>query len=200
MTLHNKNAYPKVCLQLLETLERYLPANLTYHNVAHTIDVANVCDTYIQYYKIDPPIAKLIRIAAISHDLGYIISPDDHEEKGIKLAAQYLSGKLLPQEIQIVNGLIRATKIPQQPNNFYEKIIADADLDYLGREDYDDLSQNLYKEFIVYNTVDTEEKWLDLQITFLEQHTFHTTFALEQRQPIKNLKLLLLKEKRNKLC
>lgn len=195
MILQNRKAYPKLCLQLLDTLENYLPKYLSYHSVSHTIDVANVCDTYITFYEIDNFHAKLLRIAAIGHDFGYIISPENHEERGIKILSQLLPSILEPNEIGIVNGMIRATKVPQQPNTFYEQIIADADLDYLGRADYDTLSQFLYNEFKYFDIVGNQLEWLDLQITFLENHTFHTLFAKEFREPTKHQKLLLLKEK-----
>ncbi|TLP80265.1 HD domain-containing protein [Maribacter sp. ACAM166] len=197
MTLHNRKAYPELCLQLLDTLDRCLPPHLSYHCVSHTIDVANVCNKYITYYDIDSAHSKLIRIAAIGHDLGYIISPVNHEERGIKTLSQLLPSILEPKEISIINGLIRATKITQQPKTFYEKIIKDADLDYLGRDDYDTLSQNLFKEFQYYNIENNQEKWLDLQINFLENHKFYTSFAQEFREPLKHQKLEFLKEKRN---
>ena len=196
MNLHNKKAYPELCLQLLETLAVNLPDHLTYHSLSHTIDVANVCEAYINHYKIDEAHAKLIRIAAIGHDFGYIISPVDHEERSIQTLSQLLPEILDSHEIALVNGMIRATKVPQQPKNFYDEIVADADLDYLGRTDYDKLSGNLLKEFEYYHIVSTQEDWFDLQIKFLENHQFHTSFAQEFRKPLKLQKLKELKEKR----
>ena len=38
--------------------------------------------------------------------------------------------------IKIVKGLINATRVSQNPKNHLEKILCDADLDYLGRSDY----------------------------------------------------------------
>ena len=40
----------------------------------------------------------------------------------------------------LFSQLILATKVPQKPKNKLEKIICDADLDYLGREDFDNIS------------------------------------------------------------
>ena len=199
MNLHNKNAYPELCLRLLATLEGSLPAHLSYHSLSHTIDVANVCDAYIKYYKIDEPHAKLIRIAAIGHDFGYIISPVDHEERSIKALSQVLPEILNKEEIDLVNGMIRATKVPQVTENLYEEIVADADLDYLGRTDYDVLSEGLYREFQYYKVVNNQKEWLDLQIKFLKNHKFHTPFAQEHRKPLKLQKLMELKVKREAL-
>ena len=154
---------------------------------------------YIERYAIDDKHAKLIRIAAVGHDFGYIISPKEHEERSIKTLSQLLTSILEPEEILLVNGMIRATKVPQEPKNLYEEIIADADLDYLGRPDYDVLSERLYKEFQYYKIVNSNEEWLDLQIKFLQNHKFHTPFAQEHRKPLKLQKLKELKEKREAL-
>lgn len=194
MVLSNKKAYSEICLRILKDLEENLPAHLTYHSLEHTIDVANVINHYIELLKIDEGMAKLLRIAAVSHDYGYIVSPINHEERSIIAIEPYLKNVLSNDEINIVNGLIRATKVPQQPKTKYEEIIADADLDYLGREDYDVLSNKLYQEFIYFDFVSDYKEWLNLQIKFLEKHKYHTHFAKTHRQGLKAKKLKELKD------
>lgn len=193
MVLNNKEKYPEICHRILKDLEENLPAHLTYHSLDHTIDVANVCNHFIEHFKIDKPMAKLIRIAAISHDYGYIVSPINHEERSIIAIEPYLKDILTTEEINIVNGLIRATKVPQQPKTIYEEIIADADLDYLGREDYDKLSNKLYEEFIYFDFVSDPKEWLNLQIKFLEKHRYHTKYSQKHREGRKSQKLKELK-------
>ena len=191
MTLDNKKTYPDICFKILDELKEKLAPSLSYHSYGHIIDVANVCDRYIRIYSIDDSIAKLIRIAAISHDFGYTVSSIDHEELSITLIEPMLRPILKNEEIALVNGMIRATKVPQKPKTFYDKILADADLDYLGRNDYDDLSENLHQELLHFGVIKTKQEWLDLQINFLEKHTYHTLYAKWNRR---NLKLKKLKE------
>ncbi len=191
MTLDNKKTYPEICFQILDELKEKLAPSLRYHSYGHIIDVANVCNKYIRTYRIDDPIAKLIRIAAVSHDFGYTVSSIDHEERSITLIEPMLKPILTKEEIAVVNGMIRATKVPQQPKTFYDKILADADLDYLGRNDYDKLSENLNQELLHFGVIKTEREWLDLQINFLENHAYHTLYAKWNRR---NLKLRKLKE------
>ncbi|MGA9240175.1 MAG: HD domain-containing protein, partial [Robiginitalea sp.] len=83
MELENKKAYPKVCHQILDELSEKLPDYLHYHRLNHTIDVANVCNFYIDYYLLSKRVANLIRIAAVVHDYGYIFDPKEHEERSI---------------------------------------------------------------------------------------------------------------------
>ena len=189
MTLNNKETYPDICFHILDELKAKLAPHLKYHSYNHIIDVANVCDNYIRTYRIDDEMAKLIRIAAISHDFGYTISPTDHEEQSIKLIEPMLRPILTKEEITLISGMIRATKIPQAPKTFYDKILADADLDYLGRKDYDKLSENLHQEFLHFGVVKTQKEWVDLQIKFLKSHTYHTLSAKWNREQLKSRKL-----------
>jgi predicted metal-dependent HD superfamily phosphohydrolase len=196
MVLLNKNAYPKFCLQLLSDIREKWPPHLTYHTLDHIVDVANVCDDYIRHYRIDKEDAKLIRIAAIGHDLGYMTSPENHEEQSIIALSRFLEKKLNEQQIEKVNGLIRATKVPQKPIDLHQEILADADLDYLGRDDYALLSEKLYQEFLHYGVLKNRADWLEVQIDFLENHSYHTSYANENRTETKLKNLQELKQKR----
>ncbi|MDA0973125.1 MAG: hypothetical protein O2867_05255 [Bacteroidetes bacterium] len=39
-----------------------------------------------------------------------------------------------------------ATKVPQEPKDHLARILCDADLDYLGGDDYDEIAGGLYQE------------------------------------------------------
>jgi len=196
MVLHNKSAYPQVCFDLLAYMENKWQEYLTYHTISHIIDVANVCENYIAHYDLDQTNAKLIRVAAISHDIGYLSSPKDHEEVGILEIKPFLEPLFDSHQLERINGMIRATRVPQNPTNLYEEILADADLDYLGRSDYDTLSKGLYKEFRHFKMISNELDWLDVQIDFFKNHSYHTSFAKATRSESKNKKLKELKHKR----
>ncbi|NNL02234.1 MAG: HD domain-containing protein [Eudoraea sp.] len=196
MILRNKNSYPKICFEIIEQLREKLPNYLSYHSIDHIIDVANVCDNYIAYYNIPVEIANLLRIAAICHDYGFTESTLDHEERGIVALQGLLTPILKKEEVETINGMIRATKVPQEPKTFYEEILADADLDYLGRKDYDEISAKLFKEYMHLGVVSNKIEWLDLQISFLENHKFHTDFAKKNREKLKSKKIKELKSLR----
>lgn len=197
MLLQNKYSYPSICYDLLTRLSDQLPGYLSYHCLDHTIDVANTSHLYIEHYKIDKQEADLIKIAAVAHDLGYIESPKEHEEKSIAILSEIISDYDYSQEqVDLINGMIRATKIPQKPENLLEQIIADSDLDYLGRNDYDDWSDRLYHEFLHFEIISNEIEWLDAQINFLKNHKFHTQWAIDHRVHNKCERLEELKVKR----
>ena len=193
MKLQNSSAYPEICHKILKDLKEKLADHLTYHRYEHTVDVANVCNHYIDYYMIADHIAELIRIAAVAHDYGYIFSPKDHEERSI-VEVRPLLKDYNETQIGLIEGMIRATKVPQRPKNLYEEIIADADLDYLGRDDYDQLSGGLYKEFLHFGVVKNDIDWLEIQIKFLENHKFHTDWAKMHRADSKQRVLQRLRD------
>jgi len=98
------------------------------------------------------------------------------------------------QTIKTVQKLIMATKTPQMPETKLERIICDSDLDYLGRNDYPEISNKLYKELKAFKLVDSKESWLKQQIAFLQNHQYHTTFAKKNREPVKQKRILELQK------
>jgi uncharacterized surface anchored protein len=86
-----------------------------------------------------------------------------------------------------------ATKIPQSPKNRYEEIICDADLDYLGREDYVENSDKLLQE-IELNKKLNELEWLTIQDKFLRAHHYFTARSIESREMNKQERLKMIQE------
>lgn len=186
--------YLKLRKHVLDELREKLPQYLAYHGINHTLDVLNVCEQYIRREKLDERDRYLLRIGAIVHDMGFLIGPTNHEAVGAEMASKLMKELRMSQDvIDEVKGLVMATKIPQTPLNDLQKIICDADLDYLGRDDYPIISVKLFAELKHMNVISTEEQWKNLQINFLTAHKFHTSFARKNREPKKQywLKKLL---------
>ena len=186
--------YEKLKERILKVLDEQLPGELAYHGTHHTEDVLEVCDAYIERESVDEKEATLLRAGVLFHDFGFTRSFDNHEENGALLAERILPDFGFEKEdIQIVKGLIMSTKIPQQPRTKLEKIICDADLDYLGRDDYYPISNSLFEELKALGRIQTEAQWKALQVRFLEAHKYHTDFAIEYRQPEKENRIKELK-------
>jgi uncharacterized protein len=178
--------YLKLRKQVLDKLRGNLPQYLAYHGMNHTLDVLNVCEQYIRREKLGERDRYLLRIGAIVHDMGFLIGPTNHEAVGAQMAEEMMQKLGMKQDdINEVKGLVMATKIPQTPQNELQKIICDADLDYLGRDDYPTISVKLFAELKHMNIISTEEQWKNLQINFLTAHRFQTTFAQKNREPKK---------------
>ncbi|MEB2780327.1 HD domain-containing protein [Algoriphagus sp. C2-6-M1] len=174
--------------QVLSNLEANLPKSLTYHALDHTMDVLNVCNQYIKREKLSEKERYLLRTGAIVHDMGFLKGPANHEEVGAAMAEVILKDLgVMSEDIEKVKGLVMATKIPQNPQNHLQRIICDADLDYLGRQDYPEISQRLFVELKNMNVITTAQQWKDLQINFLKAHHYHTPFAIKNREPQKQI-------------
>lgn len=128
----------------------------------------------------------MLKIGATVHDMGFLKSPVNHEETGANMGETLMRHLGMSQKrIDVMRGLVMATKIPQSPKTELERIICDADLDYLGRDDYPEISQKLFDELKFMGILTTELEWKNLQINFLKSHSFNTPFAIKNREPKK---------------
>jgi uncharacterized protein len=180
---------------IVHRLSTGLDQRLTYHNLAHTIDVLEqstaICREEIL---VDPRQLLLVRIAALYHDTGFLYTYEDHEEKSCEIAMEDLMDTdLTKEEKEKIRGMIMATKIPQSPTNLMEEIICDADLDYLGRDNFQPISNHLKIEFLEYGIIKNECDWDPLQIAFFEKHHYFTERSKKLRHPIKMEHLAILK-------
>lgn len=179
----------------LDLLKTKLSKDLYYHSINHTLDVLRIANKYIRLQQIDTHNAKILRIAVLLHDIGFVISNIDHEAKSVIIANQMMTDLGFERDIiRKVERLILATRIPQSPKNRLENIICDSDLDYLGRKDFYKIGNLLFKELKAHKIISTKDEWNHLQIKFLEAHKYHTVFAKKYRQPEKEKRIKELKQ------
>jgi HD superfamily phosphodiesterase len=175
---------------VINLLKENLPGNYYYHNFKHTLYVIETALAIGRHEKCTPEELDLIELAALWHDTGYIKTYKNHEEESCILAREYLPGYgISAEDIEIICGMIMATQIPQSPENKLEEILADADLEYLGTEDFEHTAGDLYRELQFLNPELTEEKWNKTQISFIGKHHFFTGFCKENREQTKQVYL-----------
>lgn len=197
MNLKNKKLeFKKVQDFIIGKLEKELPENLHYHNLKHVKDVYNAVLRYIGEYRIEGEEATMLKTAALFHDAGFIVRAKGHEEISCSYAAEFLpSFGYSDAQVEMICGMIMATKIPQTPKNKLEQILADADLDYLGRDDFFTISDRLFQELETAGTITNEDQWNKIQVDFFESHHYFTDVAQQARNAKKAQNLLLIKEK-----
>lgn len=168
-------------------LNNGLSALLTYHNIAHTKDVIAQCNAIALAEGItDEQTLMELHIAAIYHDAGFLFTYNGHEEKGCEMARKELPAFGIEKPaIENICTLIMATKMPQSPETLLQKIICDADLDYLGREDFFVISKCLCKEVLAYKIADSKTEWEQRQVLFLQSHSYFTKSSRARRTPVK---------------
>ena len=177
-------------------LSKKLAKNLYYHGPHHTKDVLNAVVKIAFNEKVSPEDFMLLRAAVLFHDSGYIDKYLDNETIGADYAREILPkyGFNLSQVIKVCD-LIMATRVPQKPNSHLERIICDADLDYLGREDFISISSNFYEELKEYKMVKNKKEWDQIQIKFFKSHHFFSEYSINNRSSLKKKNLEFIKDR-----
>lgn len=184
------------CQLILNKLKNELPANLFYHSIDHTLDVYHCAESIAKEERISDSDLKLLLIAAIYHDAGYLEQNHNHEQISCEIARKYLPQFNYSQEnIDLICGIIMATKIPQRPKNHLEKIICDADLNYLGRTDFFDIGENLYREMFAFGYIKNKVEWNRIQLDFMRQHHYFTTTVIKHNYSQKEKNIAIVQSK-----
>lgn len=179
---------------ITDKLRQELSPKLYYHSVDHTKRVVKNVAVFGTYHDISPKDMKLLKIAALFHDSGFIYTIENHEEASCEIAREFLlKFNMTENDILKVCGMIMATKIPQTPINLLEKIIADADLEYLGTDDFEKIGGYLFQELKEINPNLTFAKWNEIQINFIEKHLYFTEYGQKYLSRTKKKHLMELK-------
>jgi uncharacterized protein len=167
----------------LERLERELPPNLFYHSVEHTRDEVMPAVTRLAALEgVDGESQALLRTAAVYHDIGFLAQYVDNEPIAVRITGETLPRfGYTPAQLRLIDGLILATRLPQTPRTLLQEIIADADLDVLGRETFFERSLALRAEMAAYGTAMPETHWYARQLEFLQSHRYFTAAARKLR-------------------
>lgn len=171
-------------------IEQGLPHFVIYHGIDHTHDVHAAVIRLAELENLDEYNTTLVRAAALLHDSGITVKFEEHEEISAEIAAN-----CLPQfgfnnsEILQITSMILATKLPQVANTINERILCDADLDYLGRIDFFVIGQKLRLEWELIGNKISLFEWYRLQMEFLKNHRYFTKSARFLRNERKNLNL-----------
>lgn len=169
---------------VLGRLTEELSPDLTYHSLTHTRDdVLPAARRLGQLSGINGETLLLLETAALYHDTGFLRQYHDHETASIAIARETLPDfGYTPAQIELIVGLIAATRMPQQPRTPLQQLMCDADLDLLGREDFMRLNRELLKEVRLYSGRDiAEHEWLTEQLQFLQSHHFFSPAAIASR-------------------
>ncbi len=171
---------------VIEKLRKELSPLLYYHSIEHTLDVLDAAGRLAAMENVNGHELMLLKTGALFHDLGFCETYDGHENASIKIAREVLPGyEYSEEDIQIVEGLIKCTEIPQTPKNHLEMIMADADLDYLGRDDIFFTGQKLQYEWKLRGKISTIREWHEVQLRFIKNHRYFTASATKLREEAK---------------
>lgn len=178
-------------LEAARALLAALPPELVYHDAEHTLgSVLPAAERYAAAEGLDDVTRSLVSIAAAFHDTGMLDAYGGHEE----ISARFAESAMRPlgfadEEVARVRGMILATRLPQTPRDPAERVLADADLDILGRPDFLDVNRRLRDELARKGTRVADVEWYLQQADFLRHHRYFTASARAHRDAGKRANL-----------
>src|ERR1017187_2697165 len=178
--------FEKLHKLVIDKLEKELPPNLFYHSARHTLDVLNATEGICRMENTTEDETLLLRTAALFHDTGFLRRYLDNEPIGAEIAAEMLPDYgYNSDQIETIKRLILSTALPRNPKDHLEKIICDADMDYLGSDDYFSMSQKLKLEWGYHWKKFSLTEWYAMEYQFLESHVFFTDSVFRLREKTK---------------
>ncbi len=166
-----------------------LSSKYPYHNYRHAIDVLEATSVISTMENCTSYEKFLLKTAALLHDTLFIPGDKENERISVRVAESTLTKiGYNEREVQKIKDLINSTKMPQKPKTHLEKILCDADLDNLGREDFFEKGEGIRKEL----GVEKNKQWYKNQLNFLKGHKYHTESAqkLRNKGKIRNIAYL----------
>lgn len=180
----------------LESAPKY-----AYHNFDHTQMVVRDALWIGKGSELKQEQLLVVELAAWFHDTGFSRTYVAHEEEGAVLAKAFLSmhgvnGNLADD----VADCIRATRMPQRPDGIVQQVLCDADLAYLGSNQFFDVSDKLLIEWQEHKQNDLDENEFSMvSEEFLLNHIYFTSFARTFLDSGKERNLRLLTTRNNSL-
>jgi predicted metal-dependent HD superfamily phosphohydrolase len=178
-----------------------LPVGIKFHDANHTLHpikgVVAVANRIAISENISEHDKELLIAAAYFHDTGYIREYDKNEPIAARMAGRIL--KLIGyelNEIEKVQMMILSTDLDREPKTHVEKILCDADLDNLGREDFFKLDGKLRDGRRARGLdVSDNAKWYRGTLEVLNKHKYYTESQKKLREEgkQKNIQQLLKK-------
>ena len=162
-----------------------LPECFTYHNWEHTLAVYGAVREFAAYSGIVGDRLTELEAAALLHDTGYFSGRVEGHEK----CSSEFAARLLPEfgmtaaATERVRRLIEATVFPCHPRTPWEEILCDADIEYLGRDCYEENAGKFRRELANIGREFSEEEWRDFQDGFLSRITFFSSAGRALRLP-----------------
>ena len=179
-----------------------LDSSFVYHNIAHTQRVVAKAKELSEELELSDKEKEHVLLAAWFHDTGFTKTIAGHEKESVKIATDFLTSQSASEEtIKRISEIILATQMDYKPKNNLEGLIRDADCAHVSSKNYEDYSSLLRKEWeLTLDKKVSKSEWLQENISFMTNHTFHSALAARkwENRKGKNLANLLLNQNKIK--
>ena len=174
---------------------QYQTAILLYHNLDHTQTVVERTQEIAPNYCLNEEDEFTLLAAAWFHDTGQLFADAEHHEvRSVSVMRDYLEKKGTEIKIiDLIEGCILATKVPQAPKSLLEEIICDADIYNLGIDDFFRTDKLLKRETELRNNILLDDwEWDKKTLDLLENHKYFTLYCQDtlEKGRQKNIEML----------
>ncbi|WP_236668640.1 Pycsar system effector family protein [Hymenobacter rubidus] len=155
---------------------------LTYHSIGHTEAVVKECRALAPAADLSPDDTELLLLAAWFHDAGYLDVYEGHEFRSMERAGAWLAEHgMAAGRVQLVKDMIKATHRDETPETELQKLLVDADMSNLARDDFRSRAEMLRTEWeLVLGKTYSNPEWAELQLNFMLGHKYHSAAGKER--------------------
>ena len=191
----------ETALYVEEYMKVHLPENIVFHNYNRTSKIARICDTLSIQSDLNGNEKILLHLAALFIDIGYCDDPKKSASASARHARNYFMQKGMDAgTIKTITESIEAIGYPQQPVSLVAQYLCDADMYYLGSNNYPLDTELLRKEISLVDKVNFSDlDWIKRQLQVLENHTYFTSEARQLFKKRKKNNILLLQNQLNRI-
>jgi hypothetical protein len=151
--------------------------NLYFHNSAFVKSIANHVELLSTSEKLPEEDYIILKLSTIFLFTGFITDYEKPVEASIRLASELLPKYGFSQsDIALAARLIR-NSFNEIQETLSDRILHDARYDYLGRVDYQKLTEKLLRERTEYGKHTDSKTWIQTQKKLLHDHDFLTKTA-----------------------
>lgn len=158
--------------------------SLYYHKYSHSLEVMKRAMYLGEKENLSDEDIDILGFAWLFHDTWFVIQYDQNEEIGARIARNYLQiNWITTGKIETIQRLILATK-PEYttPEDILEKIIKDADLDNLWRNDFFEKKDKLKHEIESIKKIKIiEPEWNHASLILMKEYNYYTKTQQRER-------------------
>ncbi|MCW3117355.1 MAG: metal-dependent phosphohydrolase sub domain [Chitinophagaceae bacterium] len=184
-----------------EYMKANLPENIVFHNYNRTAKIARICDTLSIQSDLKESEKMLLHLASLFLDMGYCHDPKNSAAVSARLARNYFSAKGLDDaSIKVITESLEAIGYPQQPVSLVAQYLCDADMYYLGSNNYSLDTELMRNEISLVDKINfTDREWIKKQLQLLTDHTYFTSEARRLFKKRKKNNIILLQNQLNRV-
>ncbi len=162
----------------LKRMEEELPAALYFHNYKYCVDLLTQSELLFGSEKMSEEDRLLVKTAALLDCMSYL--------KGYTKRSVYtnqLTRELLPKyhyrdkQIEEIARLISMPLLPPLAKSLPEKVLSDARLSFLGKNNFADSVNSMYKEMKLFGQISSKTELIQNLSGFLKSFQFYTLTA-----------------------